>query len=51
MFASATWSTTPVTVTVCATFQLAAVNTMLLGETVPTAVLELLSGIVTLAVG
>jgi hypothetical protein len=40
-----------VTVTVCATFQFAAVNTTLAGETVPSVVSVEESGIVTLAVG
>src|SRR3954469_1273457 len=44
-------SSTPVTVTVCATFQLAAVNVTDGGATVPSATLVELSGIVTLATG
>ena len=44
-------SLTPVTVTVWATFQFAAVNVRLAGETVPSAALLLESAIVTSAVG
>src|SRR4051812_6092837 len=44
-------SSTPVTVTVCATFQLAAVNVTDAGATVPSARLVELSGIVTFATG
>ena len=48
---SITASSTPVTVTVCATFQLAAVNITLIGRTVPSSVLLLDNPTVTLAVG
>jgi hypothetical protein len=51
MSPSSTGSLTPVTVTVCGVFQFAAVNVTLATEMVPSAVLLLLSGIVTLAVG
>src|SRR5437870_5481146 len=51
MFASATKSSTPVTVTVCGVFQLPAVNVTDEGETVPSAVLELDRPIVTVSVG
>ena len=44
-------SSTPVTVTVCATFQSAAVNVTLAGETVPSDVSSLVSAIATSAVG
>ena len=44
-------SSTPVTVTVCATFQFAVVNVRLAGETVPSVVSLELSPIVTSAVG
>ncbi len=51
MSPSATASSTPVTVTVRATFQLAVVNVRLAGETLPSAGLPLAIGIVTSAVG
>src|ERR1044072_6885794 len=51
MLPSWTWSSTPVTVTVRATFQLAAVNVRLAGETLPSAGLLLEIGITTVAVG
>ena len=44
-------SSTPVTVTVCATFQLAGGEGSEAGATVPSVVSELLSAMVTLAVG
>src|ERR1051325_9344184 len=51
MLPSWTWSSTPVTVTVWATFQLAVLNVRLAVETVPSAGLLLATGIATLAVG
>ena len=48
---SSTKSLTPVTVTVCGVAQLAVVNVRLDAETVPSPVFELLTGIVTLALG
>ena len=51
MSPSATASSTPVTVTVCGTFQFVAVNVRLGGLTAPSVVSLLLSGIMTLAVG
>ncbi len=51
MLPSATLSSTPVSVTVCATFQFAAVNTRLAGRAVPSAGFEDDSGIVTFATG
>ena len=51
MSPSCTASSTPVTVTVWATFQFAAVNVRLAAETVPSAVLLLATGIATSAVG
>src|ERR1051326_7534735 len=51
MWPSWTWSSTPVTVTVRATFQLAAVNVRLAGETLPSAGLLLGIGIPSFAVG
>src|SRR2546423_10700223 len=51
MSPSSTKSSTPVTVTVWGVFQLAAVKVKLDGETVPSAVLPLLMGTVTFAVG
>ncbi len=51
MLPSCTWSSTPVTVTVWATFQFTAVNVRLGVETVPSAGLLLATGITTFAVG
>src|SRR5204862_2667537 len=48
---SSTELSTPVTVTVCATFQLAVVNVKLAGATVPSAGLLELNAMVTSAVG
>src|SRR5258705_401213 len=51
IFRSAIASLTPVTVTVCATFQFAVVNVRLAGATVPSVRSELVNPIVTFAVG
>src|SRR5215467_2090213 len=51
MSPSSTWSFTPVTVTVCATFQSAAVNVRFATSTVPSATLLELTGITTSAAG
>ena len=51
MLPSFTTSSTPVTVTVCKTFQLAAVNVSDVGDTVPSATLLLDTGMTTFAVG
>ena len=51
MLPSCTWSSTPVTVTVWAKFQFAAVNVRLAAETVPSALLLLATGITTSASG
>src|ERR1043165_9645577 len=51
MVPSWTWSSTPVTVTVWATFQLAVLNVRLAVETVPSAGLLLATGTATLAAG
>src|SRR5205823_4264307 len=51
MLPSSTKSSTPVIVTVCATFQFPGVNVNSDVDTVPSAVFELLTGIVTGAVG
>ena len=51
MSPSSTWSSTPVTVTVCGTFQFAAVNVRLETEAAPSASLFEATGMTTSAVG